>query len=91
VDLASVHKGQSGQHVADRLAQGLRAIDDEEQSSVGGKAPLDQIAQQAFATELFSVEPSQSPRTCFVPSVATPRASSTQWSAYGLKSPVELS
>ena len=76
-----MHQGVRAEDVADRLAQRLAAVDDEQDRLPGIEAAVDEIGQQRRASVAFSVLPSQSPSGILTPSVLIPKATTCVRSA----------
>ena len=81
VDLAALDGGGHTEGVADRFAERLRAIDDEQPGQRRIEPPGEEIVEQGLDDDsLFSVAPSTTARTCLSPLPSTPIAATKTWS-----------
>jgi hypothetical protein len=83
-----VHQRLLAEHVLDRAADCLPAVDDKEDRLLGIQPRSTRSDNSERASVAFSVEPSHSPSGIFTPSVVIPSATTWQRSAISIPSSI---
>ena len=88
VTVTPMHQRLLAEHVLDRPAQGLPAVNDEQDRLLGIEPRSTKSASSERARFAFSVEPSHSPSGIFTPSVVIPSATTCVRSAMSIPSSI---